>query len=362
MDLSPSELIRYQKQIVLPNIGREGQLRLKKARVLCIGAGGLGCPLLLYLAAAGIGTIGIVDDDRISESNLHRQILYRTQDIGQLKIIIAAKTLSALNPEIQINTYPVRLESHNAPALFADHDIVVDGTDNRKARYILNQTSLLQQKPWLFASVEGLAAQVGFFSGEGGPCYQCLFPDKDVMRPTCQENGILGVIPAMVANIQATEVLKYLLGLPVSLLNTILLYDAERLNFKKINLSADPNCVACSKNKGSNQMNVEQEVHIPEMTLSELYALRETTPDLQLIDVRSPMEHEQYNIGGVLRPLDISLNSAVLTGSLAEFDPEKLTVVYCRAGKRSHVAAQILLNAGFKQVQQLKGGLNGASI
>lgn len=360
MTLTPNELKRYARQITLSSIGIEGQLKLKQARVLCVGAGGLGTPLLLYLAAAGVGTIGIVEDDQIDMSNLPRQILYHDEHIGRSKGEVAQQQLRLINPHLTLQTYFTRLDVHNALDIIHSYDIVADCSDNFFTRYVVNDSCFKAQKPYVTASISKFEGQCAMFLGTQGPCLRCLFPvppSEDSLL-NCEEGGVLGVLPGLLGMIQATEIMKWILQLGELLVGKVLMVNALRMQFREFQLSPNPDCEGCAHYRMMEPVNVpyadlRSQKKMNEYTISveELKEALERNEDIQLIDVRTPEKHQAFNIGGKLIPLDD------LGQHLHEVDANKLIVTYCTSGGRSMRALQFLLDAGFTSVKSLEGGM-----
>jgi molybdopterin/thiamine biosynthesis adenylyltransferase/rhodanese-related sulfurtransferase len=350
MALDMSERARYSQQIKLSEIGLAGQIKLKQARVLCIGAGGLASSLLLYLAAAGVGTIGIVDDDKIELSNLQRQILYNTNHIGSKKIEVASQVIADLNPELDILSYPVRLNTTNAQELISLYDIVVDCSDNFATRYIVNDICYSLNKPFVFASIFQFKGQCSLFTGNRGPCYRCLFPMHSVstILPDCSEGGVLGVLPGILGVIQATEALKYLLNLGELLTGRLLTVNILTMQFREFKISRDPECQVC---QSDDQKKVAYGAANDIISVEELRKQLEKDNNLTLLDVRSLEEREEYHIGGEIIPLP------ELASRLAELNPLDNIVVYCHLGQRSLYAVELLKKAKFHSVKSLAGGL-----
>jgi len=351
--LNPEELKRYSRQINLTQIGIEGQKKLKAARVLCIGAGGLGSPLLYYLAAAGVGTIGIIDDDNVELSNLHRQILYTTDDINKKKAETAKSKITAINPNINIITHDERLTESNATKIINNYDIIADGSDNFKTRYLVNDTCIKLTKPNIFASITQLQGQCSVFTKDG-PCYRCLFktpPPNQI--PDCADGGVLGAVPGILGSIQATETIKMIAQIGEPLIGQLLTVDTLTMEFKKIKLNKDPNCICADHS----QITIKEEPIMQE-TLNEyeisVQSLNEALKkenNIFLLDVREPHEPEISNIGGHLIPL------GELHTRLSELQEDKTIVVYCRSGGRSADAVELLKQSGFKSVKNLVGGM-----
>ncbi|MFU8780468.1 MAG: molybdopterin-synthase adenylyltransferase MoeB [Kiritimatiellia bacterium] len=359
-DLSSHEILRYQRHLTLPGFGMQAQRKLQRARVLVIGAGGLGCPALQYLAAAGTGTLGIVDDDRVSLSNLQRQILYTEADIGTLKAETAAARLSAMNPGITCKPHSRRLTPENALELINAYDLVIDGSDNFATRYLVNDACVLAGKPLIYGAIQTYQGQASVFNYQGGPTYRCLFPDppdpKDA--PNCTEIGVLGVLPGMIGMIQATEAIKVLAGIGVPLSGVLLIYDALQMRMQRVHIQRVPDAAnvttlatmtyAC----GSSTREPEDE-----MTAESLQNKLVSGVPLQVIDVREDWERSICQIPSVQVPLEPLLNGQLDLAPL-ELQPERPTCVYCKAGMRSLRALMILRNHyGFRDIKSLQGGI-----
>lgn len=370
-ELSADEYARYSRHLRLPEVGLEGQRKLKAARVLMIGTGGLGSPLGLYLAAAGIGMLGLVDFDVVEESNLQRQIIHGTKDVGRPKIASAKDRLLDINPNTKIETFETQLTSENALDLFKEFDVIVDGTDNFPTRYLVNDASVLTGKPNVYGSIFRFEGQASVFWAERGACYRCLYPEPPPpgLVPSCAEGGVLGVLPGIVGTIQANEVIKVILGAEGILLNRLLLFDAWKMTFRQLKLRKDRNCPVCGDNPtiqelidyeefcGLRAPVVAEKPQLEEITAPELKQLLDGDPNVQLIDVREPFEYEIAQIPNArLIPL-----GEVLARS-AEIDPESTTVVHCKGGIRSAKAIENLKNAGFTgRLINLKGGIGAWS-
>lgn len=368
--LDSLELSRYARHLALPEIGREGQIRLKSSRVLVVGAGGLGSPLALYLAAAGIGTLGLVDFDEVDATNLQRQILHGTKDIGRPKLDSARDRLADVNPNVTVVTYPVRLDSENAMEILSAYDVVVDGTDNFPTRYLVNDACVLLSKPNVYGSIFRWEGQVSVFGESGGPCYRCLFrePPPPGLVPNCAEAGVLGVLPGVIGSLQALEVIKLVLGTGKTLSGRLLIFDALKLNWREVELRRNPDCPVCGDeptqtvlidyedfcglrggvrterdSKGFNEVGARD---------LKRWLLGSEPPFM--LDVREPYEWDLVSLerdGAVLVPL------GELTDRLAELPKDRDIVVYCRSGIRSARAAGILVDAGFRRVSNLAGGI-----
>jgi molybdopterin/thiamine biosynthesis adenylyltransferase/rhodanese-related sulfurtransferase len=366
VSLSNEEILRYSRHLIMPEVGMEGQLKLKRAKVLCIGTGGLGAPLGLYLAAAGVGRIGIVDFDVVDSTNLQRQVLFSTSDVGRPKIQAAADRLRGLNPDIIIDAYETNLTSDNALELFKDYDIIVDGTDNFPTRYLVNDACVLLGKPNVYGSIFRFDGQITIFGYPGGPCYRCLYPEPPPsgLVPSCAEGGVLGVLPGIVGTIQAAETLKLILGKGEPLVGRLMLFDALAMKFRELKLRKNPECPACGDHPTITKLidyvqfcGIRGEeapstvTNIPEITPVELKTRLDRGDDLYILDVREPHEYQICNIGGHLIPL------GELAQRAAELDSSKEIVAHCRSGKRSATAVEFLRNAGFKKISNLKGGI-----
>jgi len=372
-ELTNDEIKRYSRHLIMPEVGVDGQRKLKAARVLCIGAGGLGSPVTLYLAAAGVGRIGIVDFDTVDFSNLQRQVLHGTPDVGRPKLQSARDRLTAINPEVQIDTFETSLTSKNALDLFRDYDVIVDGTDNFPTRYLVNDACVLLGKPNAYGSIFRFEGQASVFGFPGGPCYRCLYPEPPPpgLVPSCAEGGVLGVLPGVIGTIQATEAIKLILGAGQPLVGRLLLYDAFNMRFRELKLRRDPACPVCGDHRTITQLiDYEQfcgvkpaaasaaKPDLPpglETTVEELKARLDRGEHLFILDVREPNEFQIARIpGSTLIPLgELSKRFAeVPTGPGA---PE--VVVHCKMGGRSAKAVRQLVDRGFTNVKNLKGGI-----
>ena len=369
--LDPLELSRYARHLALPEIGREGQLRLKSARVLVVGAGGLGSPLTLYLAAAGVGTLGLVDFDKVDATNLQRQILHGTKDIGRPKLDSARDRLADVNPHVTVVTYPVRLDSENALKILSGYDIVVDGTDNFPTRYLVNDACILSGKPNVYGSIFRWEGQVSVFGETGGPCYRCLFrePPPPGLVPNCAEAGVLGALPGVVGSLQALEVIKLILGTGKTLSGRLLIFDALKLSWREVELKRNPNCPVCGDEptqtvlidyedfcglRGGATRTERGSKGFDEVGAWDLKERLSGPEPPFLLDVREPYEWDLVSLegdGAVLVPL------GELADRLGEFPEDRDIVVYCRSGIRSARAADILVDAGFRRVSNLVGGV-----
>jgi adenylyltransferase/sulfurtransferase len=364
--LSKEEIQRYSRHLIMPEVGLEGQLKLKRARVLTIGTGGLGAPLGLYLAAAGVGHLGLVDFDVVDSSNLQRQVTFTTADVGKPKSEAAKARLSALNPAIEIEAYETRLTSDNALELFRDYDIIVDGTDNFPTRFLVNDACILLGKPNVYGSIFRFEGQATVFGYPDGPCYRCLYPEPPPpgLVPSCAEGGVLGVLPGIVGSIQAMETIKLILGAGDPLVGRLLLFDALAMRFRELKLKKNPDCPMCGKNRTIKKLIDYEEFcgirgeeapvmtnGIPEITAKELKARQDRGEKIFILDVREPHEYQICNLNGKLIPL------GELPRRVNELDSSVEMVVHCRSGKRSADAIQFLQTAGFKKLWNLKGGV-----
>ncbi len=378
--LTNEEVARYSRHLILPEVGYEGQQKLKAAKVLCVGTGGLGAPLSLYLAAAGIGTLGLVDFDTVDASNLQRQVIHSTKTVGMLKVDSAEIMLKGLNPNLNVIKYNTMLTSANALEIFKDFDIIADGTDNFQTRYLVNDACVLTGKPNAYGSIFRFEGQASVFATEAGPCYRCLYPEPPPpgLVPSCAEGGVLGILPGLVGIIQATEVIKYILGIGDSLAGRLLLVDALGMNFRQLKLRKNPECPMCGTHEIKELIDYDQfcgiekptsvgplEVArdkavsgsvvdgIPQMTVQELKRKQDAHEDFYLLDVREPHEVPIASLGAPLIPVG-SLEARVGEIPVAK-DAE--IVIHCRSGARSQKAALILKNAGFTNVSNLAGGI-----
>jgi sulfur-carrier protein adenylyltransferase/sulfurtransferase len=364
--LSNEEVLRYSRHLIMPEVGMEGQLKLKQAKVLCIGTGGLGAPLGLYLAAAGVGRLGLVDFDKVDMTNLQRQILFSSADVGQPKIEAAAGRLHGLNPDIQIDRHETRLTSENALDLFRDYDIIVDGTDNFPTRYLVNDACILLGKPNVYGSIFRFEGQVSVFGYQGGPCYRCLYPEPPPpgLVPSCAEGGVLGVLPGIVGALQAAEAIKLILGRGEPLVGRLLLFDALAMRFRELKLRKNAACPLCGDHpsitglidyaefcgiRGEETPVVQ--TGVPEITPRDLKSRLDRGDDLFILDVREPHEYQICNLGGYLIPL------GDLPKRVNELDSSREIIAHCRSGKRSAEATAFLQTAGFRKVLNLKGGI-----
>jgi sulfur-carrier protein adenylyltransferase/sulfurtransferase len=366
--LNREELIRYSRHLLLPEVGLAGQKKLRHAKVLLVGAGGLGSPAALYLAAAGIGEIGIVDFDRVDVSNLQRQILYSTADVGRPKLAAAAERLESLNPGVRVVPHEGRLTSANAFDVLRPYDVVVDGTDNFPTRYLVNDACVLLGKPNVYGSIYRFEGQASVFDARHGPCYRCLYPEPPPpdLVPSCAEAGVLGVLPGLIGTVQAIETLKLLLGNGEPLIGRLLLFDALEMRFRELKLRKNPECVLCSPNATQTGLIDYAEFcgvasdtgeraasGVPEISPEELKAELDSADPPMLVDVRDPEEWEISRIEGAhLIPM------GELSERVDELTRARELVLYCRSGNRSGKATQQLLDLGFAHVKSLCGGIN----
>jgi len=363
--LSNDEVLRYSRHLIMPEVGMEGQQKLKAARVLCIGAGGLGSPLALYLGAAGVGTLGLVDFDVVDYTNLQRQIIHSTADVGRKKLESAAEKLKGINPFLNIKTFETKLTSENALDLFRDFDIIADGTDNFPTRYLVNDACVLTGKPNVYGSIFRFEGQASVFATEEGPCYRCLYPEPPPpgLVPSCAEGGVLGILPGLVGVIQATEVIKLILGKGEPLIGRLLLIDALGMKFRELKLRKNPDCPVCGTHRtvtklidynqfcGIRGEEKPVDAGIPEIQVEELKRRLDAGDDLFVLDVREPHEYQICNIGGHLIPLND------LPKRVNELDSSREIVAHCKMGGRSAKAVQFLRQAGFQKVYNLTGGI-----
>jgi sulfur-carrier protein adenylyltransferase/sulfurtransferase len=364
--LSNEEIRRYSRHLIMPEFGMEGQRRLKESSVLLIGAGGLGSPLALYLAAAGVGRIGLVDFDVVDESNLQRQIVHGSSTLGVRKTESARKRLLDLNPHIEVNTYEEQITSENAFALLGPYDVIVDGTDNFPTRYLTNDASVMLGKPNVYGSIFRFEGQATvFYPKEGGPCYRCLYPEPPPpgLVPSCAEGGVLGVLPGVIGTIQATEAIKLLTGIGETLIGRLMLYDALAMRFRELKLRRNPDCPVCGDHPTVTELidyeqfcgimpEPAQADHSYEITPIEVAAWLRRDERPFLLDVREPNEWEIGHLPGAVR---ISVNE--LQGRMNELDTARELVVYCRSGVRSGRAVDMLRTAGFRKVKNMTGGI-----
>ncbi|HWT64684.1 MAG TPA: molybdopterin-synthase adenylyltransferase MoeB [Terracidiphilus sp.] len=367
-ELTADELSRYSRHLILPEVGVEGQRRLKAARVLCVGTGGLGSPLAFYLAAAGVGMLGLVDFDVVDASNLQRQIIHSTADIGRKKLDSAEEKLKALNPALNVVKHETLLSSANALDILKDYDIVADGTDNFPTRYLVNDACVLLGKPNAYGSIFRFEGQASVFATEHGPCYRCLYPEPPPpgLVPSCAEGGVLGILPGLVGVIQATEVIKLILRKGEPLIGRLLLVDSLGMRFRELKLRKNPECPVCGVNPTVTKLidyqhfcgivpetkeEKQMKNGIPQLSVQELKKRIDAGEDVFILDVREPFEYQIANIGGKLIPQND------VPARLNEIDREREIVVQCKSGGRSQKIAEYLQQAGYKKVVNLAGGI-----
>jgi sulfur-carrier protein adenylyltransferase/sulfurtransferase len=367
-ELTTDDLSRYSRHLILPEVGMEGQQKLKAARVLCVGTGGLGSPLALYLAAAGIGTLGLVDFDVVDASNLQRQIIHSTKDIGRKKLDSAEEKLVALNPALNVVKHETMLSSANAMEILKDYDVVADGTDNFPTRYLVNDACVLLGKPNAYGSIFRFEGQASVFSTKEGPCYRCLYPEPPPpgLVPSCAEGGVLGILPGLVGVIQATEVIKLILGKGSPLIGRLLLVDALAMRFRELKLRKNPECPVCGDNPTVKELIDYQHFcgivpetkedkaiknGVPQLSVKELKKRIDAGEDVFILDVREPYEYQIAQIGGKLIPQND------VPQRLSEIPRDREIVVQCRSGARSQRIAELLKQSGYTQVVNLAGGI-----
>src|SRR6516162_6391841 len=364
--LTNEEILRYNRHLIMPEVGMDGQLKLKAGKVLLIGTGGLGAPLGLYLTAAGVGNIGLVDFDVVDFTNLQRQVTFGTSDVGKPKTEAARARLSNLNPDVKITTYETKLTSENALDLFKDYDVIVDGTDNFPTRYLVNDACLLLGKPNVYGSIFRFEGQVTVFGMPDGPCYRCLYPEPPPpgLVPSCAEGGVLGVLPGIVGSLQALETIKLILGSGDNLIGRLLLFDALGMRFRELKLRKNPKCPMCGANRVITKLidyyefcgvrgeeELESDLQVPEITARELKQRLDQGDDLLILDVREPHEYQICNLKGHLIPL------GELPRRVHELDSSREIVAHCRSGTRSARAVDFLRKAGFRKIYNLRGGI-----
>ncbi|MEV0729410.1 adenylyltransferase/sulfurtransferase MoeZ [Polymorphospora sp. NPDC050346] len=368
-ELTVDEIRRYSRHLIIPDVGVEGQKRLKNARVLCVGAGGLGSPALMYLAAAGVGTLGIIDFDTVDESNLQRQIIHGQSDVGRPKAESAAASIREINPLVKVEIHNTALDRDNVREIFAQYDLIVDGTDNFATRYMVNDAAVLLGKPYVWGSIYRFDGQASVFWAEHGPCYRCLYPEPPPpgMVPSCAEGGVLGVLCASVGSIQVTEAIKLLTGIGEPLVGALTVYDALEMTYRKIKVRKDPACVLCGDNPtvtdlledyedfcGAVSPEAEAAVVDATITARELKEWQDAGKDVFLVDVREPAEYEIVRIpGATLIP-----KGEVMSGeALAKFPQDRQIVLHCKTGVRSAEALAALKAAGFRDAVHVQGGV-----
>jgi adenylyltransferase/sulfurtransferase len=365
-ELTKDEIRRYSRHLIIPDVGMDGQKRLKNARVLAVGAGGLGSPTLMYLAAAGVGTLGIVDFDVVDETNLQRQIIHGESDVGRSKAVSAKESIAQINPYVEVVLHEERLDSANALGIVSQYDLIVDGTDNFATRYLVNDACVLAGKPYVWGSIFRFDGQASVFWAEHGPCYRCLYPEPPPpgMVPSCAEGGVLGVLCGTIGSIQTTEAIKVLTGIGDPLVGTLMIYDALAMEFRTVRARKDPECPLCGKNPtitelidyeafcGTVSHEAEEAAAAATITAPELKAMADRGDDFLLVDVREPGEYEIVRIpGSVLIP------KGDLPARLAELPQDRPVVVYCKTGVRSAEALALLRGAGFATAKHVQGGV-----
>src|SRR4051812_3850704 len=365
-ELTADEQVRYSRHLLMPEVTVEGQKRLKGARVLCVGAGGLGCPALLYLTAAGVGTLGLVDFDTVDVTNLQRQILHGTSDVGRKKTESARARLHELNPHVQLEVHDCRFSSENAQAMVAQYDIVVDGSDNFATRYLSNDVCVWARKPNVYGSVFRFDGQTTVFAPQlGGPCYRCLFPEPPPPEsvPNCAQAGVLGVLPGIIGMLQAMEAIKLIVGIGESLVGRLLHFDALKVTFRELKLRRDPLCPVCGENPTifapidyDQFCGTREDVSVPGISVHELKRKMEARERFELIDVREPFEFEIARIDGAkLIPL------GEIPARADDLHAEQTFIVHCHSGRRSAEAVRLLKQRGFAKVYNLEGGIDAWS-
>ncbi|MGB5844751.1 MAG: molybdopterin-synthase adenylyltransferase MoeB [Anaerolineales bacterium] len=369
IDLNHAEILRYSRHLLIPEVGLSGQKKIKAASVLVIGTGGLGSPVALYLAAAGVGRIGLVDYDRVEASNLQRQVIHGTSQLGNLKVTSARQRMLDINPDIQVDVYNEPFTSANAMQIARDYDILIDGTDNFPTRYLSNDVSVLLGKPNVYGSIYRFDGQVSVFDAREGPCYRCLFPEPPPpgLVPSCAEGGVLGVLPGTIGTLQATEALKLILGIGETLKGRLLLFNALDMSFDFVNLRKNPDCKICGPNPEVTELiDYEEFCGVPghdheegsvggdwDIEVGQLAEKLAQGEQIHLLDVREPHELEISRLEGAdLIPL------GQLAARLSELDSAEEMVVFCKGGTRSARALELLASAGFRKVKNLKGGIN----
>jgi molybdopterin/thiamine biosynthesis adenylyltransferase/rhodanese-related sulfurtransferase len=367
-DLTVDEVRRYSRHLIIPEVGKTGQRRLKNARVLCVGAGGLGSPALMYLAAAGVGTLGIVDFDQVDESNLQRQVIHGQSDIGRPKAVSARESIREINPHVQVVLHQERLDSSNAMRIFAPYDLIVDGTDNFATRYLVNDACVLLGKPYVWGSIYRFDGQASVFWAEHGPCYRCLYPEPPPpgMVPSCAEGGVLGVLCATIGSIQVNEAIKVITGIGEPMVGRLAIYDALEMTLRSVTVRKDPECPVCGKDPtitelidyeefcGTVSDDAQRAAAGSTISARELKAMLDGGQDIFLVDVREPNEHEIVSIpGAVLIPKGEFLSGA----ALERLPSDKRVVLHCKSGARSAECLAVVKGAGWSDAVHLGGGI-----
>jgi adenylyltransferase/sulfurtransferase len=367
-ELSVTEVKRYSRHLIIPDVGMTGQKRLKNAKVLCVGAGGLGSPALLYLAAAGVGTLGVIDFDIVDESNLQRQIIHGQSDVGRPKALSARDSIKEVNPYVTVVVHEEALDNDNVMQIFGQYDLIVDGTDNFATRYMVNDAAVLLGKPYVWGSIFRFDGQASVFWAENGPCYRCLYPEPPPpgMVPSCAEGGVLGVLCASIGSIQVTEAIKLLTGIGEPLVGRLMIYDALEMTYRTLNIKKDPDCAICGKNPtitelidydafcGAVSEQAQDAAAGSTITAADLKAMLDRKDDIYLIDVREPNEYEIVSIpGAVLIPKDEFLSGA----ALETLPQDKRLVLHCKSGMRSAECLAVVKDAGFSDAVHVGGGI-----
>jgi molybdopterin/thiamine biosynthesis adenylyltransferase/rhodanese-related sulfurtransferase len=367
-ELTVDEVKRYSRHLIIPDVGMVGQKRLKNAKVLCVGAGGLGSPALLYLAAAGVGTLGVIDFDVVDESNLQRQIIHGQSDVGRPKALSARDSIKEVNPYVNVVVHQEALTNENVMEIFAGYDLIVDGTDNFATRYMVNDACVLLGKPYVWGSIYRFDGQASVFWAEYGPCYRCLYPEPPPpgMVPSCAEGGVLGVLCASIGSIQVNEAIKLLTGIGEPLVGRLMIYDALEMSYRSLNVKKDPDCPICGKNPTITELidydafcgvvsaDAQEAAAGSTITAAELKEMLDRKDDIFLIDVREPNEYEIVSIpGSVLIPKDQFLNGS----ALERLPQDRRIVLHCKSGGRSAECLAVVKNAGFSDAVHLGGGV-----
>ncbi|HEX6931542.1 MAG TPA: adenylyltransferase/sulfurtransferase MoeZ [Streptosporangiaceae bacterium] len=367
-ELTVDEVKRYSRHLIIPDVGMTGQKRLKNAKVLCVGAGGLGSPALLYLAAAGVGTLGVIDFDVVDESNLQRQIIHGQSDIGRPKALSARDSIKEINPYVDVVVHEEALSNDNVMQIFSGYDLIVDGTDNFATRYMVNDACVLLGKPYVWGSIYRFDGQASVFWADYGPCYRCLYPEPPPpgMVPSCAEGGVLGVLCASIGSIQVNEAIKVLTGIGEPLVGRLMIYDALEMNYRRLNIKKDPDCPICGENPtvtelidydafcGAISADAQEAASGSTITAAELKTMLDRDDDIFLIDVREPNEYEIVSIpGATLIPKDQFLNGS----ALEKLPQDKRIVLHCKSGARSAECLAVVKNAGFSDAVHVGGGV-----
>jgi len=365
-ELTPNEIRRYSRHLIIPDVAMAGQKRLKNTKVLCVGAGGLGSPALMYLAAAGVGTLGIIDFDVVDESNLQRQVIHGQSDIGRSKAESAKASIAEINPLVQVNLHLERLDSSNVMEIFSGYDLIVDGTDNFATRYLVNDASVLLNKPYVWGSIYRFDGQASVFWSEHGPCYRCLYPEPPPpgMVPSCAEGGVLGVLCASIGSIQTNEAIKVITGIGEPLVGRLMIYDALEMTYRSVKVRKDPECAICGKNPTITEL-IDYEAFCgvvseeaseaaagSTITAGELNAMVQRGDEMLLVDVREPAEWEIVRI-----PDAVLIPKGELPSRLSELPQDKPVVLYCKTGVRSAESLALLKSAGFGDAKHVQGGV-----